>query len=119
MSLELRAVIRFFSLKHAPNQPILSELRHVSGKDLMSLRDSEKWDAAFDGGRTEFADLPMSEKPHDTGKVNPVRALIEGEGYLSQKNITQILGTRHEIAERIFHNDLNTCKMNFTWLRMR
>jgi hypothetical protein len=54
---------------------------------VISRRAVEKWTAAFDGGRSEFADLPRAGRPHDTGKFNAVRALIEGEGWLSQDKI--------------------------------
>jgi hypothetical protein len=47
---------------------MLSELEEVYGKDAVSLRATEKWTAAFDGGRTKFADLPRSRKPRDTGR---------------------------------------------------
>jgi hypothetical protein len=54
-------------LKHTPNGAILSELERVYGKDAITLRAVEKWTAAFDGGCTELADLPRSERPRDTG----------------------------------------------------
>jgi hypothetical protein len=87
MSLERRAVIHFLWLKYTPNQAILSELEEVYGKDAISLRSVEKWAAAFDGERTEFADFPSSRRPRDTGRVDAALALIEGEGEISQKKI--------------------------------
>jgi hypothetical protein len=80
------------------------------------LRACKKRIAAFDGPRTEFADLPRSRRSHDTGKVDAVRALIEGEGYLSQKTIAQMLGIHDETVKRILRNDLNTRKVNFKWV---
>jgi hypothetical protein len=116
MSLELRAVIHFLWTKHTPNQAILSELEEVYGKDVISLQVVEKWTAAFDGRGTEFADLPRFGWPRDTGKVDAFCALIEGEGYLSQKKIAQMLGIHHETVKRILRNDLNMRKVNFKWV---
>jgi hypothetical protein len=73
MSLELPAVIHFFWLKHTPSQAILTELEEVYDKDVVTLRAVGKWTAAFDGGRTEFPDLPRSQSPRGTGKVDAVR----------------------------------------------
>jgi hypothetical protein len=78
-------MIHFLWLKHIPNQAILSELEEVHGKDVITLWAVEKWTAAFDSERTELADLPRFGRPRDTGKVDAVSTLIEGEGYLSQK----------------------------------
>jgi hypothetical protein len=50
MSLELRAGSHFLWLKHTPNQPILSELEEVCGKDVITLGAVENCTAAFDGG---------------------------------------------------------------------
>jgi hypothetical protein len=83
--LEPGAIIHFLWLKHTPNQAILSKLEEVYGKDVIPLWAVENWTAAFDGGPTELADLPRSGRSRDTGKVGAVSALIEGEGYLSQK----------------------------------
>jgi histone-lysine N-methyltransferase SETMAR len=116
MSLEIRAVIHFLWLKNAPNQAILSELEHVYGTGVITLRAIEKWTAAFEGGRTELADLPRSGRPRDLGKIDAVRALIEGEGYLSQKKIAQILSMHHETVKSILREDLNMRKVNFKWL---
>jgi hypothetical protein len=85
MSLDIHAVIHFLWLKHTPNQAIVSELEEVYGKDVITMPAVEKWTAAFDGGRTGLADLPRFGRLRDTGKADAVRALIEGEGYLSQK----------------------------------
>jgi hypothetical protein len=87
MSLELPAVMHFLRLKHTPNQAVLFGLVEVFGKDVITLRAVKTWTAAFDGGRTELADLPRCGRPRGTVKVNAVRALIEGEGYLSWKRI--------------------------------
>jgi hypothetical protein len=54
-------------------------------------RPFEKWVAAFDGWRTELDYLPGYGRPGGTGKVDAVRALIEGERYLSRKKIAQML----------------------------
>jgi hypothetical protein len=116
MLLELYTVIHFLWLKHTLNQTILSELEEVYGKDVISLRAVEKWIAAFDGGRTEFADLPRPERPRDPGKVDAVRGLIEGEGYVSQKKIAQMPGIHHETVKRILRNDLNMPRVNFKWV---
>jgi transposase len=110
MSLELHAVIHFLWLKHTPNQAILSELEKVYGKDVVSLRAVEKWTATFDGGGTELADLPRSGRPRDTGKVNTVRVLIEGDGHICQNKIAQMLGIRHETGKRILRDYLNCAR---------
>jgi hypothetical protein len=116
MFLELHAVIHFLCLKRTRNQAIPSELEELYGKDMIWLRAVEKRTPAFTGGCTEFADLPRSGKPHDTGKVGAVRALIEGEGYVSQKKIAQILGVHQETVERNLRDDLNMRKVNFKWV---
>jgi hypothetical protein len=41
-----------------PNQAILSELKEVDGKDVISLRAVEKWTTVLDGRGTELIDLP-------------------------------------------------------------
>jgi hypothetical protein len=112
MFLELCVVIHFVWLKHKPNQATLSELDEVYGKDMISLQAVEKWTAAFDGGLTELADLPKSRRPRDTGKVHAVPALIEGEGYISQKKIAQMLGIHHETVKHILRDDVNMPKGN-------
>jgi hypothetical protein len=76
-------------------------------------RAIDKWTAANDGGRTELADLSRCGRPHDTGKVDAARALIEGEGYLSQKKAAQILGVHHETIKHSLRDDLNMGKVNF------
>jgi hypothetical protein len=87
MSLELRVVIHFLWLKHTANQAILSEIEEVYGNIVISLRAVENWTATFDGAGTELADLPRSGRPHDTGKVDAVRALIEGDdSYLRRRS---------------------------------
>jgi hypothetical protein len=116
MSLELLAVAHFLWLKNPPNQAILSELEEVYGNDVIALRAVEEWTAAFDGGRTEFADLLRSRRPSNTGEIDAVRALIEGQGYLSHKKIAQILGAHHEAIKGILRNDLNMRKVNFKWV---
>jgi hypothetical protein len=116
MSLELRAVTHFFWLKHTPKQAILFELEEVCGNDVITLRAAEKWTAAFDGGLTAPPDLPRFGRPRDTGKVDAVRALIEGEGCLSHENIAQILGVHRETVKRILRHDLNMRKVNFKWV---
>jgi hypothetical protein len=83
MSLESCAVIHFLWLKHTPKEAILSELEEDYGKDVIPLRAVENWTTAFDGEYTELIDLPESVRPHDTGRVDAVRAMTDGEGYLS------------------------------------
>jgi hypothetical protein len=51
MSLEIRAVIHFRSLKHTANQAILSELEEEDGGGVIALRVVQKWTVAFDAGR--------------------------------------------------------------------
>jgi hypothetical protein len=109
-------VIHFLWLKHTPNQAILSELEEVYDKDVITLGDVEMWTAAFDVGRTELADLPRSGRPRDTGEVDAVHALIESEGYLSQKKIGKMLGVRHGTIKSILRDDLNMCQVNFKWV---
>jgi hypothetical protein len=112
ISLAPRAAIYFLWLKHTLNQVILSELGDAYGKNAISLGAVKKWTAPFCGGRTELVNLPRSEKPPDTGKVDRVRALIEGEGYLSQKKIAQVLGIHHETVKQILRDDPNARKVN-------
>jgi hypothetical protein len=114
--LELPAAIHFLWLKHTANQAILSELEGVYGKDVIALRAVEEWTAAFDGGRTEPADLHSCGRPRNTGKVDVVCALIEGGGYLSPKKIAQMLGVYHETIEHILGDELNMRKVNFNWV---
>jgi hypothetical protein len=116
MSLELRAVIHFLWLKHAPTQGIHFEPEQVYGEDVITLRTIEKWSAAFGGERTDLADFPRSERPCDTGKVDTVGALVESEGCLSHKKTEHILGIHHETLKSILHEDLNMRKVNFKWL---
>jgi hypothetical protein len=58
-------------------------------------------------GRTQLIDLPRSGDPRDTGKVNSVHALIEGEGYLSEEKIAQMLGSYCETVTHIWRDDLS------------
>jgi hypothetical protein len=58
---------------------LLSGLEEGYGKDVISLRAVKKWAAAYDGGCPELVDLPRFRRPCDTGKVDTVRALMEGE----------------------------------------
>jgi hypothetical protein len=37
--------------------------------------------------------------PRDTGKVDALRALIEGEGDLTRKKISQMMGNNHETVK--------------------
>jgi hypothetical protein len=90
MSLELRAVMHFLWLKRAPREAIHCELEEVYGKDVITLRTIKKWTATVEGRHTDLADWPRSGRPHDTGKVDAIRALVESEGYLSQKKIVTI-----------------------------
>jgi hypothetical protein len=113
MALELRALIHFLWLKHSPNQAILSELDEVHGNDVITLRAVEKLTASFDGGGTELADLPRPGGPRDTEKVDAIRALIEGRGWLCRKKIAQMLGVHLETMKRLLRNDLKMRKMNF------
>jgi hypothetical protein len=85
--LELGAMIHFLWLKHTAKQATLSELEEIYGKDVLSLCAVMNWTATFSSGCTEFADLPRSRRLCDTGKVDAVRALTEGEGDTSQKKI--------------------------------
>jgi hypothetical protein len=82
----------------------------------MTLPIIEKRTAAFEGGQTDFADLPTFGRPRDTGKVDAVRALVGGEGYLFQKKIACILGIQGETMKSILRVDLNVRKANFKWL---
>jgi transcriptional regulator with XRE-family HTH domain len=116
MPRELYAVIRFLWPKHTLNQAILSEVKAISGKDVILLWAVEKWKAAFDGRRIEFITLPSSGRPRDTGKVDAIRARIEDERYLSQKKIAQILGIHHETVKRILRDGTNMRKVNFKWV---
>jgi hypothetical protein len=116
MSLELGAVIHFLWPKHIPNQAILAELEEVYGKDVISLRAVEKWTTTFDGRGTEFADLPWFGRPRDTGKVNTVRAWVEGEGCLSQKKIAQMLRVHYDAVKCLLHDDFDMRKGNFEWV---
>jgi hypothetical protein len=70
MSLELCAVIHLFWVEHASNQAILSELKEVYGKDVITLRAVEKWTADFNGGRTELI------CPGPGGPVAPKRSKL-------------------------------------------
>jgi hypothetical protein len=79
MSLERRTEIHFLWLKHTAIQAILSELEEVYGKEAIALRVVDKWIPAFDGWRTELADLPRSGRPRETENVDAVRAQIEGD----------------------------------------
>jgi hypothetical protein len=54
---------QFLSLKHTPNQAIYSGVQQVYGTDVLTLRTIEKWTAAFEGGRTDLADLPIPGRP--------------------------------------------------------
>jgi hypothetical protein len=85
MSLESSAVTHFLWLKHTPKEEILSELDDDYGTDVIRLRAVKNWTTAFDGECTELVDSPRSVRRRDTGKVDAVRAMIDGEGYLSQK----------------------------------
>jgi hypothetical protein len=116
MSLEPCAVIHLLWLEHTPNQAILSELEEVYSKDVITLRAVETRIPAFDAGRQDLADLPRFERPRDTGKANPLRALIEGDGYLYQKKIAQMRAIHHELVKRILRDDLNIRKVNFKWV---
>jgi hypothetical protein len=60
--------------------------------------------------------LPRSRRRRNTGKVGAVRALIEGEGYIPQERIAEILGIRHETVKRILRDDLNMPKANSGWM---
>jgi hypothetical protein len=80
---------------------------------VISLRAIEKCTPGFDGWYIEFVDLPRFGRPRDTGNVDAVGALIEGEGCLSQKKITQMLNICHETLKHILHDDLNMRKVNF------
>jgi hypothetical protein len=82
----------------------------------MTLGAVEKWLAGFDGWRTELADLPRSRRPRDTIKVEALCALIEGEGYLSQKKIAQILGVPHETIRRIWRDGRSMRNVRFNWV---
>jgi hypothetical protein len=113
MSLELATVIHFLWLKHTPNQIILYEDEEGHGEVVISLRAIEKWTTTSDDGRTTFADLPTSARPHDTGNVHTVRALIKGEGYLSQKKIAQMPGLHDETVTHVLRDDFNMHKESF------
>jgi hypothetical protein len=116
MSVELWAVMHVLWPQHTPNQAIHSELQQVYGTDVITLRTIEKWIAAFEGGRTDLADLPRSGMPRDTADIDAVRALIESEGYLSQKEIAHVLRIHREKVKSILRGDLNMRKVNFKWL---
>jgi predicted transcriptional regulator len=57
--------------------------------------------------------LPVPGRPRDTGKVDDLYALIEGEEDLSQKKIAQMLGMHHEAVRCIWSDDLSIRKGNF------
>jgi hypothetical protein len=75
----------------------------------------EKCPAAFDGGCTEFVDLPRSGGPHDIGKIDDVRVLMEAEEYLSQKKMAQMPSTHHETVKQVLRYDLNMREVNCKW----
>jgi histone-lysine N-methyltransferase SETMAR len=83
---------------------------------VIALRAVEKWTVAFDGERARRVVLPRLGRPRDTGKVDVVSALIEGEGCRFQKKIAPMLGVHHETIEGILRDDLNICKVNFNWM---
>jgi hypothetical protein len=85
----------------------------VYGKDGITRETIEEWTGVFDSGPTDLTDLPRSGKQHDIGKVDDVHALVESEGYMSQKKIAQMLGRHHETVKSILRNDLNMGKVNF------
>jgi hypothetical protein len=54
---------------------------------VISLLAVKKWIPVFNGKRIKLVDLPKSGRPRDTGAFDVARALIEGEGQISQKKI--------------------------------
>jgi hypothetical protein len=94
----------------------LSELEDVYGGDVITLRAVQKWTAAFDAGRTQLDDLPRSGRRRDIVTVDAVRALIEEQGYRSQKSIAQMLGIYHETLKWILYDDLQRRRVNFKWV---
>jgi hypothetical protein len=57
-----------------------------------------------------------SGRPHDTGNLDAVRALIKGEGHLPQMKIAQMLGIHDETVKRILRDELNMVKLPFKWV---
>jgi hypothetical protein len=103
------------SLRHFSNPAILSGLEEIYGENVIPLRAVEKWTAAFHGGRTDLVDWLRSETPRDTGEF-ALRALIEGEGYLSQANTAQMLDIHYETVKVILRYDLSMRRVNFKWV---
>jgi hypothetical protein len=116
MPLEPRAVVHFWSPRQIPNEMIHSELEEIYGKDAITLRTIEKWTVAIERGRAGPADLPRSGRWRDTGRLDAVRALIRGQGYLSWENTAQTLDIHHETAKCILRDGLHMGKVNIMWL---
>jgi hypothetical protein len=112
-------LVHSLRLKDVPSHAIISEVKEVYGKDVISLRAFRKWTAAFPGGGTDLVDLPGSGRLRDTAKFDPVRELIEGEGPPSQKKISQTLGIHHETGNRILRDDFNNGKRTSSGRPMR
>jgi hypothetical protein len=111
-------VPRFTSDKarRPPKQVILSEFEEVYSEDLISLQPVGKSIRAFDGRGVGFILLPKSGRFRETGKVDTLRTLIEGLGYLSQKKIAQMMGSYHETVKHVLRDDLNIRKVSFKWV---
>jgi len=114
--IELRAVIRFFTLKGIKPKAIYAELKGVYGDDVCSISTVKKWNKRFFEGRTKLEDDTRSGRPQNIDLSRSVLDLLEEFPFMSCKAICTVLEIPKTSCLRILHDTLKMKKFNLRWV---
>ena len=110
---EIRAVIRFFTLKGLKSKAILAELEEVYGDSVCSITMVKKWRKRFKEGRSDIDDDSRSGRPPRMELAETVSSLLEEYPFMSCKAICSRLAIPKTTCLRILHESLGLKKFTF------
>jgi len=114
--IEIRAVIRFLTLKGLTTSTIAAELKSVYGGSVCSITTVKKWKKRFEEGRSDLDDDFRSGRPPKSDLVKKVSDVLDELPFMSCKTICQMLEIPKTTCLRILHNSLGLKKFNFRWV---
>jgi len=106
IEMEIRAVIRYLTLKGMSSDSIHTELKDVYGADVCSLPMVKKWRKRFREGRTDLGDDPRSGRPRNDDVITVVSNLLQEQPFVSCKAMQRVLGIPKTTIHRILHSSL-------------
>ena len=107
---EVRAVIRFLTLKGLSSASILIELKGVYGEDVCSISTVKKWKKRFEEGRSDLDDDHRSGRPPKSDMIKKVSDLLEDLPFKSCRAICHSLDIPKTTYLRILHDSFGLRK---------